>query len=273
MNTKITLIAIVALFATTATFAQVGIGTTDPKASLDVVGEPTVTTSLDGVIPPRISKADLGAKTYTAEQNGALVFVDEVNASAANQVSEVFDKGYHYFDAPNDRWYAVTNYTKPIGGGTSGTVNDAITTPQTIQSSGNTASEEILTTRTFTLTRKSLVNFESLVTAGALKNAAGNNLEDGKIKLMRTMFRFTIFESAASTLVLFNTTTPVTNSATGGGYAAGFYRLAGSKKLILEPGNYTVNLIGGVFAADADGISLTFGGGVDVFDIFATPVE
>lgn len=272
MNTKKTLIAIVALFATTATFAQVGIGTTDPKATLDVVGEPTVTTSLDGVIPPRISKADLGAKTYTAEQNGALVFVDEVNTSAANQVSEVFDKGYHYFDAPNDRWYAVINYTKPIGGGTSGTVNDAITPSQTIQSTG-AASEVILTTRTFTLTRKSLVNFESLVTAGTLRNAAGNSLEDGRIKMMRTMFRFTTFESAASTLVLFNTTTPVTNSAAGSDYAAGLYRLAGSKKLILEPGTYTVNLIGGVFAADATGIRLTFGAGVDVFDIFATPVE
>ena len=36
-------------------FSQVGIGTTTPQSTLDITGNPTSTTTLDGVIPPKIN--------------------------------------------------------------------------------------------------------------------------------------------------------------------------------------------------------------------------
>jgi len=35
--------------------AQVGIGTTTPRATLDITGEPAISTELDGIIAPRLT--------------------------------------------------------------------------------------------------------------------------------------------------------------------------------------------------------------------------
>lgn len=84
------------------TFSQtgnVGINTTDPKATLDVTGSPTITTKLDGIIAPRITMAELTNKFYTADQTGAIVYVTD-NASGAGQTIKMSGKGpgYTYFD-------------------------------------------------------------------------------------------------------------------------------------------------------------------------------
>ena len=43
--------------------AQVGVGTADPKATLDVTGKPTDVNVVDGIIPPRITGDQLRAKS------------------------------------------------------------------------------------------------------------------------------------------------------------------------------------------------------------------
>lgn len=270
MKKKQLITLILSLFVSSLTFAQVGIGTNDPKATLDVVGKPTVPTSLDAVIPPRISKSNLGAKTYTADQNGALVFVDLVDPSTAIQVSDVFDKGYHYFDGTNNRWYAVTNYIKAIGA-TTGTMNDAIPTEKTISSTNLNLVTTTLSVRSFTLTRKSIVSFESVVTVHGLYNASGASLTDGRLKILGSNFRFTTFESTLSSKIIRLNSTPITNSADP--YSTGTFRLNGSKKLILEPGDYVVELQGSVFAADPNGIRASFGTSNDTFDIFVFVID
>ncbi len=63
MNTKNTLIAIVALFATSATFAQVGIGTTSPNTSAALDVESTT----KGFLPPRMTGAQRNAIATPAE--------------------------------------------------------------------------------------------------------------------------------------------------------------------------------------------------------------
>lgn len=50
------------LFATIQIFSQVGINTTEPKATLDIVGKPSESNVLDGLIVPRITAIQLKAK-------------------------------------------------------------------------------------------------------------------------------------------------------------------------------------------------------------------
>jgi|GEM_PF-750984 len=88
----------VALTIGALAFSQVGINTQTPKVTLDVVGEPTEASVLDGIRAPRITGALLGEKTYTTNQTGALVFVTEGDPVPEGQTEEVTSIGYYYFD-------------------------------------------------------------------------------------------------------------------------------------------------------------------------------
>jgi len=83
-------------------FAQVGIQTESPNATLDVASKPGVLTAIDGIIAPKLKGSELKAKDalYTALQEGALVFVTEALASADTTVKtkNVLNIGYYYFD-------------------------------------------------------------------------------------------------------------------------------------------------------------------------------
>lgn len=86
--------------------AQVGIGTTTPNASLDVVKSTTnPTTTKDGIIPPNVSKLELASKvanTYSTLQTGAIVYVATINEVTTEpsvaQVANITTVGYYYFD-------------------------------------------------------------------------------------------------------------------------------------------------------------------------------
>lgn len=85
--------------------AQVGINTETPQATLDVTGKPTDNTVLDGIIPPRLTGAQLRAKTYTATQTGAMVYVTAADTSPAGQTIDVTSTGYFYFNGT--KWIAA----------------------------------------------------------------------------------------------------------------------------------------------------------------------
>ncbi|MDY3344298.1 hypothetical protein PG326_03410 [Riemerella anatipestifer] len=86
---------------------KVGINTENPNATLDVVGVPTNTQSLDGIIAPRATGEQLRAKTYTGNQTGALVYVTVADPSPAGQTIDVTASGYYYFDG--NKWVRVVN--------------------------------------------------------------------------------------------------------------------------------------------------------------------
>ncbi|MGX5686549.1 hypothetical protein ACWKWW_18515 [Chryseobacterium cucumeris] len=86
------------------TFSQVGINTATPQASLDVTGKPTSTNVLDGIIAPRISGTQLRAKTYTANQTGAMVYVTAADTAPAGQTVDIKSSGYYYFDGSLNKW-------------------------------------------------------------------------------------------------------------------------------------------------------------------------
>ncbi|MRM83458.1 hypothetical protein [Riemerella anatipestifer] len=80
------------------TYGQVGINTSSPKATLDVEGKASDADALDGIIPPRLKGAQLRSKTYTPEQQGAIVYVTETETSPSGQTANVTNAGYYYFD-------------------------------------------------------------------------------------------------------------------------------------------------------------------------------
>ncbi|HEY4538659.1 MAG TPA: hypothetical protein VIG94_01465 [Faecalibacter sp.] len=89
-------------------FAQVGINTNEPQASLDVQAAPHTTTVSDGIIAPRLTGDQLKAKdsAYQTPQTGAIVYVTQrLTSEPTSKTIKVKDPGYYYFDG--EIWQAV----------------------------------------------------------------------------------------------------------------------------------------------------------------------
>ncbi len=97
-------------------FSQVGIGTSEPKATLDIVS--TITNeSKDGVLFPKLTKQQLQNKalgTYGSNQNGTVVYVTDVNSNTTgpslNQVEAVTSTGYYYYNSTTSKWMPLTYF-------------------------------------------------------------------------------------------------------------------------------------------------------------------
>lgn len=81
-------------------FAQVGIGTSSPSATLHIVGDATNTTKTDGLIAPKITKAQLIAKSslYGSAQAGTMVYVTDISGSTNTPTTNIKRVGYYYFN-------------------------------------------------------------------------------------------------------------------------------------------------------------------------------
>lgn len=118
---KKTFLLVSALASFTA-FAQVGINTETPKATLDVVGKANDATKLDGIIAPRLTGDELKVKTYTTAQTGALIYATAgFTGSGSSQTINVTAPGYYYFDGTV--WVRQLSGQLPATGGT-GTVTN-----------------------------------------------------------------------------------------------------------------------------------------------------
>lgn len=87
---------------------RVGINTTTPAATLDVVAV-TDATRPDALLVPRMTRAILATKNaaYDTAQNGALAFITTLDGAAAGKTVNVIATGFYYYDAPNSVWVAV----------------------------------------------------------------------------------------------------------------------------------------------------------------------
>ncbi|RMZ59328.1 hypothetical protein D1632_06705 [Chryseobacterium nematophagum] len=113
---KILLTTAMLVCLTTLSKAQqgrVGINTSAPDATLDIVANTADNTKPDGLLVPRMSRSQLTAKdaAYVAAQNGTIVFVNTLDGSAAGKVVNVTATGYYYYDAPNSQWKGLGNGT------------------------------------------------------------------------------------------------------------------------------------------------------------------
>ncbi len=100
---KTRLVIVAVFFASTGAFAQVGVGRSNPIGTLQVATAGTY----EGVIPPRLTYAQLAAKTaYGASQAGAMVYVTDNNtAVTTGAVQFVTRSGPYYFDGA--KWYPL----------------------------------------------------------------------------------------------------------------------------------------------------------------------
>ncbi|TKS57179.1 Lcl C-terminal domain-containing protein [Mesohalobacter halotolerans] len=111
-------LALVLTLALNVSYAQIGIGTTTPKTTLQVIGDPATTTTADGIQAPALSLAEVDAKVdaYGTDQDGAIVYVNDVStASTKTQTANITATGYYYYDAPNDVWKKMGSSTYSVG--------------------------------------------------------------------------------------------------------------------------------------------------------------
>jgi len=103
---------LIALLINSLFAAQIGINTNVPKATLDVVGKKG-STDIDGLISPRLTRAELTAKgnsLYGADQDGTIVYITDVSSGdELSQRVNITVPGYYYFDAPSNVWKKVTS--------------------------------------------------------------------------------------------------------------------------------------------------------------------
>lgn len=76
-----------------------GINTTNPKATFDIAGTPDDITKADGLIPPRITLAQLNGKTsYSTAQRGAMIYITDITGGSTNSsTAQVTTTGYYHF--------------------------------------------------------------------------------------------------------------------------------------------------------------------------------
>ncbi|MGG5208547.1 hypothetical protein ACQWU4_06330 [Chryseobacterium sp. MIQD13] len=91
------------------TTGRVGINTTAPAATLDVVATTTDNTRPDALLVPRMTEDQLAAKNtaYATAQNGALAFVTAVDGTTTAKTVNVTAPGFYYYDDPTSTWKAV----------------------------------------------------------------------------------------------------------------------------------------------------------------------
>ena len=112
--------------------AQIGIATDSPRATLDVTGKPTAATIADGIIAPRISLANLNAKSaYGANQIGAIIYINNITGTAAGATANINAIGYYYFDG--GKWVKFAGDSTNIYNS-----NGSLTSPRTVTQGANT---------------------------------------------------------------------------------------------------------------------------------------
>ena len=86
------------ILLTSSLYGQVGINTTTPETTFEVVGKPDDINHYDGIIPPRITGDQLAAKFYSSAKKGAVVFVVSPPINLTGQVINITESGLYYFD-------------------------------------------------------------------------------------------------------------------------------------------------------------------------------
>ncbi len=167
-----------------SSFSQVGVNVVPPSVTLDVKYNPN-SNALAGIRAPRITGDDLYALTYTAEHDGAIVYVTAPasDLNQKNQTEEIKSKGYYYFDidAPQTtssqvgkwiRWIAPSTLPAPVISVEAGTLSGAYISGVALNNTHKV---------TFKVTNNSLqainsVDFSNDVT---IENATANITVDG----------------------------------------------------------------------------------------------
>lgn len=92
---------IAAVFASTVAYSQIGINTTTPKATLDVMRN-IIDSNADGIIAPRLTGDEIQAKDalYNEDQIGAIIYATApvTTSSSGTKTANITQTDYYYFD-------------------------------------------------------------------------------------------------------------------------------------------------------------------------------
>lgn len=139
MNRKKLLLGISFAFTVFSAKSQVGINTTQPKASLHI--EKNTNTSFpDGLIIPKYTVSELAAKdsNYNAEQNGAFIFIT-AGVGVSGKTSDITGAGLYYYDSNTAKWVSLTSSNGITKTGNNFQLGGTLVKPTTlVTSSANT---------------------------------------------------------------------------------------------------------------------------------------
>ena len=109
-------IFVLSTFTSSLVFAQIGINTENPHATLDVNSSASDPTKTDGIIAPKLTGNELKAKDglYTGQQKGAIIYATSAANPTTTKTVNVTQEGYYYFDG--SRWVGFSTGS-PIGSG------------------------------------------------------------------------------------------------------------------------------------------------------------
>ena len=92
----------ISYLSTISLFGQTGINTKSPNAALEVISKSSETSYSDGIIPPKLTKADLVNKlqtAYSTNQTGAVIYVTDTTGTFNDtRVEKIFFPGYYHFN-------------------------------------------------------------------------------------------------------------------------------------------------------------------------------
>ncbi|MDR6195325.1 hypothetical protein [Siphonobacter sp. SORGH_AS_0500] len=93
------------MLATVSAYAQLGVGTSTPKAQLDVTASnPSTPSNTDGLLIPRVSA--FPATNPTAEQNGMMVFL---TTASGNKLP-----GFYYWNESSKAWKSIYSSSETL---------------------------------------------------------------------------------------------------------------------------------------------------------------
>lgn len=111
------LISLILIGMASIAFAQVGINTENPKATLDITSKKNPST-IEGLLPPRLTRAELtekGNTLYGIEQDGTIIYINDISGGDTQSQREYIEsKGLYIFDAEaankEGRWMCLFCY-------------------------------------------------------------------------------------------------------------------------------------------------------------------